>query len=208
MERVGQTRTPAQVIEVVVRDKPFYDNSGGGMTLSGGEPLAQPDFTAALLETSRAAGIATALETSALAPWELLEALLPLVDYWMCDVKHTDEARHRQLTGVGNARILANVRQLSARGARLLVRLPLVPGLNDDPAGLEALGRLVAQVRPSEGLEIMPYHRIGSGKYARLGREYSLGELAAATDEDIVRAAAALRQAGAGQVLCQRLPEL
>jgi pyruvate formate lyase activating enzyme len=208
MERIGQVRAVSEVMEVVVRDKPFYDNSEGGMTLSGGEPLAQPDFTTALLEACRLVDIGTALETSALAPWEYVESLVPLVDYWMCDVKHLDETRHRQLTGAGNARILGNVRQLAELGVRLLLRLPLVPGQNDDPAGMEALGQLVALARPSEGLEIMPYHRIGSGKYARLGRDYTLAEVPEATDAEIVLAATRLRQAGASHVFCQRLPEL
>ena len=208
MERLGQTRTAADVFAVVARDRPFYANSGGGMTLSGGEPLAQPEFTAALLRLSRQADVPTALETAALAPWELLESLLPLVDYWICDIKHADSGRHRELIGVGNERICANLERLARQPARLLLRLPLVPGLTDEPPALAALGRLVARLRPTEGLEIMPYHRLGSGKYERLGRPYPLADLPEATDDDIARAAGHLTQAGAPRVFCQRLPDL
>lgn len=208
MEQIGEKRTAADVLDVVARDKPFYDNSDGGITLSGGEPLSQPEFARALLQLSREAGIGTAVETSALAPWRRIEALLPLVDFWMCDVKHMDDRRHRQLTGRPNPHILSNIRRLAGTGSRLCLRLPLVPGMNDDAEGLRLLGQLAAELRPVNGLEIMPYHRIGSGKYERMGRDYALGDLPAASDDDIRRAARILRQAGAEKVVCQRLPDL
>jgi len=151
--------------------------------------------------------VGTAIETSCLTPWSVLEGLLPLVDYWMCDVKHVQPDVHRRLVGTDNAQILANVERLCA-AARVLVRLPLVPTLNDDEAGLAALGEFVGRAAPSEGLELMPYHRIGRGKYERLEREYALPDLPEASDDQVRQAASVLRQAGARTVVCQRLPDL
>ena len=208
LEAIGEAKTAQEVVDVVLRDKPFYDNSDGGVTLSGGEPLYQPEFSVAILELCRQGEVATAVETSSLAPWSILERFLPLVDYWMCDVKHMDAPRHRELTGVDNRQILANVRQLCATGAPVMIRLPLIPGLNDDEAGLRALGAFVAELSPSEGLEIMPYHRIGQGKYERIEKEYGLKELPEASDDDVRRAAALLREEGATRLSCQRVQDL
>jgi pyruvate formate lyase activating enzyme len=208
LEAVGETRTAGQILDVVRRDKPFYDNSGGGVTLSGGEPLAQPEFSAAILRLCRAEGIATAIETSCVSSWALLESLLSLTDRWMCDVKHVDGPRHRELTGADNRIVLENVRRLCAAGASVLLRLPLVPGRNDGEDDLRALGAFVQEVAPSEGLEVMPYHRIGQGKYGRLRQEYALEELPEAGDEDVRRAARWLQAGGATKVSCQRVLDL
>ncbi|MEW6756171.1 MAG: glycyl-radical enzyme activating protein [Candidatus Latescibacterota bacterium] len=207
LEALGEEKTARQVVDVVVRDRPFYETSGGGVTLSGGEPLAQTQFSAAVLGLCRQEGVGTAVETSCLAPWEVLEAFLPLVDYWMCDVKHPWSRAHRELAGAGGRQILANVERL-CEAARVLVRFPLIPTLNDAEEALADLGARVARAAPSEGLEIMPYHRIGRGKYERLRRDYALGHLAEASDGEVRRAAALLRRAGVGTVLCQRLPDL
>jgi pyruvate formate lyase activating enzyme len=208
LEAIGEAKSAAEVLDVVRRDKPFYDNSGGGMTLSGGEPLYQPEFVAAVLALCRAEGIATAVETSSLAAWTTIESLLPLVDYWMCDIKHVDPVRHRELTGADGRLVQANVTRLAATGRPVLLRLPLVPGLNDDEEGLLELGRLAASLQPSEGLEIMPYHRIGQGKYSRIEQAYALEGRPEASDDDIRRAARLLRQGGAAAVSCQRLQDL
>jgi pyruvate formate lyase activating enzyme len=208
MEAVGDEQSAQEVVDVVLRDKPFYDNSAGGLTVSGGEPLYQVEFTAAILQLCRQAEVSTALETSCLCPWATVERFLPLVDYWMCDIKHIDAQRHRELTGADNTLILNNLRQLCASGARVLLRLPLIPGLNDQEEALLQLGAFVAELAPSEGLEVMPYHRIGTGKYGRMDKEYSLTDLPEASDDDVRRGAAVLRQAGVSQLTCQRVPDL
>ena len=208
LEAIGEAKTAREVVDVVLRDKPFYDNSEGGVTLSGGEPLYQPEFSAAILELCRQGEVATAIETSSLTSWSSLERFLPLVDYWMCDVKHVDAQRHRELTGTDNRQILDNVRQLCASGARVLIRLPLIPGLNDEEEGLRALGAFTAELDPSEGLEVMPYHRIGQGKYERIEKEYGLKELPEASDEDVRRAADLLRAGGVAKLSCQRVQDL
>jgi len=208
LESIGEEKTAREVVEVVLRDEPFYDNSGGGVTLSGGEPFFQPAFSAALLELCREEGISTAVETSCAVSWPLLESFLPLVDEWMCDVKAIDARRHRELTGLDNRRILDNLRRLCGKGASVLIRFPLVPGLNDQREELCALGDFVRRIRPRNGLEIMPYHRIGQGKYERMNRSYTLEDLPEADDDQVRRAARILRERGVDPVFCQRLPDL
>jgi len=208
LEAVGEEKTAREIVDVVLRDKPFYDNSGGGVTLSGGEPLYQPEFSAAVLRICRAEGISNAVETSGATSWTVLEPFLPLVDYWMCDIKHVDPQRHRELTGGDNRQILANVRRLCQEGAAVLLRLPLVPGLNDEEDNLRGFGAFTRETCPSEGLELMPYHRIGQGKYERIDQDYSLKELPEAGDDQIRRAAQLLREGGADRVFCQRIPDL
>jgi glycyl-radical enzyme activating protein len=164
----GQRRSAASVLDEVLRDAATL-RAGGGITVSGGEPLDQPDFTSAILARAGAAGLHRCLDTSGDAPAELLRALLPLVDCWLLDWKCSDDSRHRALTGVGNARIGAAVELLAQAGARIWLRCPLIPGLNDDDghlAGIAALSR-----RPAiERVEIMPFHRHGAGKAAANGR--------------------------------------
>ena len=208
IEMVGEEKTAGEVVDVVLRDKPFYDNSEGGATLSGGEPLYQPDFAEAILRLCREAEIATAMETSCQTSWDTVARLAPLVDLWMCDVKHMDPERHRELTGGDNKAILENVRRLCTGGSGVVLRLPLVPGMNDDEAGLKALGSFAGEVGTENGLEVMPYHRLGEGKYDRIRKTYTLDDLPSATDDDLRRAAQVLREAGAQNVFCDRVPDL
>ena len=208
LEAVGEEKSAREIVDVVLRDKPFYDNSGGGVTLSGGEPLYQPEFSTEILRLCRQAGVGTAIETSCLVSWATIEPFLPLTDHWMCDVKHVGGQRHRELTGADNRQILENVRRLRAEGAAVLIRLPLIPGLNDEEEDLRALGAFVKEIQPQDGLEIMPYHRIGQGKYERIDKEYSLSDLPEASDDDVRRAAALLREGGAELIFCQRVPDL
>jgi pyruvate formate lyase activating enzyme len=206
LEQVGHPRAAGEVLDDVMRDKPFYDTSGGGMTLSGGDPLYQPEFAEALLRLARAEGVHTAVESTVTTSWEVVEGLLPLVDHWMCDIKHMDPARHRELTGGDNGTALANLRKLSSSDARLLLRFPLVPGLNDDTAGLRALAAFVVDAAPTDGLEINPYHRIGADKYARLRLDYGLPDLPDATRDDVERSLSVLHDAGACDAYCEQMP--
>ena len=172
LELCGRVRTTAEVLHEVLKDKPFYDNSGGGLTVSGGEPLLQAAFTEELLRGAKAEGLHTCLETCGFAPWERLEALLPLVDLFLYDVKCVDAARHREFTGQDNALILENLSRLSRAGARLRLRCPLVPGLNDGESDLAALGRLAESLSGQvEGVDVEPYHPLGVSKARRLGHD-------------------------------------
>ena len=177
-ELVGREMTAEEVVAEVARDEPFYARSGGGMTLSGGEPLLQPAFAAALLARARERGVHTALDTCGYAPWETFDRVRGDVDLFLYDVKLLDDERHRRFTGVSNAPILANLRSLSARGHAIVLRVPVIPGVNDDPANLEALAALAGELPHLARVDLLPYHHIGADKYARLDRAYPLPDAA------------------------------
>lgn len=168
LELVGQQMTVEQVMQRLRIDQPFFD-AGGGVTLSGGEPLRQPAFAAALLTAARAEGIHTVIETSGYAPWSACAAVLPVTDSFLFDIKETDPARHRACTGVDNARILANLRRLHDAGASITLRLPLIPGLNDRSEHLAAVDALVNSLPRLASVEHLPYHPLGRSKLARFG---------------------------------------
>lgn len=170
-ERTGRIAAVPEVVAAIARDTAFYDQSGGGVTFSGGEPLAQPEFLAALLEACGRLEIHRAVDTSGFAPPGVLGAIAAATDLFLYDLKAIDAHRHRAATGVDNAAILANLRRLSETGARLIVRIPLVPGVNDD-AELEAIGRFVAGLGRPHPVQLLPFHRAADAKYRRLGLAY------------------------------------
>jgi pyruvate formate lyase activating enzyme len=167
----GSEQSVETVMAEVVKDRAFYTASGGGLTLSGGESTAQFEFCVALLRAARAAGISTCVETCGLASRESFEALLPLTDLFLFDYKASDPELHASLTGASNAPILANLRWLHAQGAAIRLRCPLIPGVNDDAAHLEAIAALSTELIGLQGVEILPYHGSGAVKYERLGRQ-------------------------------------
>lgn len=163
----GRRRTVSEVMDEVVRDMPFYRTSGGGLTVTGGEPLMQVEFTAALLRAAREAGIGTCIETSGQGDIAPVKDLLDVVLY---DCKAVDSALHRRLTGVGNELILSNLRELDRAGVGIVLRVPVIPGMNDAPDALRAVGRLSSGLRNCQGVEVMPYHPLGIAKAERIGR--------------------------------------
>lgn len=165
----GLRRTVADLMEEILRDRPFYDNSGGGLTLSGGEPLAHPAFTRRLLAAAKEAGLHTAVETSGFAPLATVGAVAPLVDLWLYDIKGMDAATHRTHVGIDNAAILGNLRWLDAHGATIVLRCPMIPGLNDFAANLDALGRLADELDGISEINVEPYVPYGIDKAHRLG---------------------------------------
>jgi glycyl-radical enzyme activating protein len=169
LEVVGREASVEEVMATVVRDHPFYEDSGGGMTLSGGEPTLQIDFCEALLRAAKGEGLNTCVETCGFSPYDRLERLLPLVDLFLFDLKETDSDLHRKHTGVGNKLILDNLRRLHDSEAHLLLRCPIVPGLNDRPDHFEALAQMAKELHRLEGIEIMPYHTLGTDKRERFG---------------------------------------
>ena len=169
LDVVGRKATVEEVIGEVLRDKPFYETSGGGMTLSGGEPLLQVDFSEALLRLGKEAGLHCAVETCGYSPWKRYEQILPWLDMVLFDLKETDPDRHAQYTGVGNELILTNLRRLHEAGAVILLRLPIIPGLNDRPAHFRAIAEIATGLPNLRGVEIMPYHRLGLSKIQRFG---------------------------------------
>ncbi len=168
-ENVGKPMTVEEVMASVRKDKPFYDSSSGGLTISGGEPLAHFEFTRALLAAAKAEGINTAIETSGFAPRERIEELLPLVDLWLWDIKATP-VRHKDLTGADAAPILTNLAFIAAHGAAIVLRCPLVPGVNDSNDALAHIAHLAKTTPGVQRIDIEPYHPMGEGKGRRLGR--------------------------------------
>ena len=166
----GREVTVGEVMEVVLRDRAFYEKSGGGLTLSGGEPMAQPEFAEALLSAARAEGLHTAVDTSGFAPWESFERIRPLVDLFLYDVKDTDESRHLEYTGVPLAPILDNLRRLNAAGARILIRAVMVPGVNDGPSHVGKLSRLAESLANCAGIDTLQWHNLGLAKWRALGK--------------------------------------
>jgi pyruvate formate lyase activating enzyme len=192
---LGRTMDVAAVLAEVERDRVFYEESGGGVTFSGGEPLAQPEFLAALLRGARASGIHTVLDTSGYAPWNVVDALRDDVDLFLYDLKQVDDERHRRFTGVSNACILDNLRRLAALGHRIVLRLPLVPGVNDDDATIHATAKLAAELA-IEGVVVLPFHRLGSEKYGRLGRAHALTDIATLSADRVAAVLDMLRASG------------
>lgn len=169
----GERLSDDAVWRIVERDIPFYEESGGGLTLSGGEPLMQPDFALSLLERAKAAGLHTAIETTGLAPYPVISRLTPYTDLWLYDIKHHDGAAHRTGTGVDNAQILENLKALAASGADVVARIPVIPGFNDSLNDAGALASLLVNAGIARA-DILPFHQMGEKKYQTLGVAYAL----------------------------------
>jgi pyruvate formate lyase activating enzyme len=166
--RVGETRTAEAVVAEVLADRPFYQTTGG-VTLSGGEPLVQAEFTQAILDLCRQEGIHTAIETNLAWPWEIVAPLVPLVDLFLADIKMMDDLEHRTWTGVSNTRTLENLRQLDSLGKALMIRTPVMAGVNDRPEQIEAIADFLATLNNVQQYDLLPYHPLGTGKYDALG---------------------------------------
>jgi len=176
-EEAGKAYSVAELCALLERDRIFYDGSGGGVTFSGGEPLAQDEaYLVSVAERLSRRGIRVAVDTCGHVPYARFAALLPYVDVFLYDIKLIDDALHERYTGVSNRVILQNARCLSEDGARIDVRVPVIPGVN---AHIEEMGRIIGFVRENvhaEQIRLMPYHRLGQDKGARLGREITLFE--------------------------------
>ena len=174
----GKPMNADEVFDAVNRDKMFYQASGGGVTVSGGEVLLQPQFVCDLFEKCRQAGIHTCLETSGHAAESALSLVLPYTDYVLYDLKHLNSERHRQYTGKPNRLILANAKIVAASGVETLFRMPLIPGINDDMQNISETAEFFHGLGNNAlGIELMPYHRLGKGKYESLDRPYRLSGL-------------------------------
>lgn len=176
-----------EVMAEVRRDAVFYDSSGGGVTFTGGEPMMQADFLFELASAAHAEGIHVAVDTSGFAPWTAFERMLPVVDLFLYDLKCIDSGRNRELTGVENRLVLENLLRLDSAGAKIWIRCPLVPGLNDSDGELSALKEFVRRLRNMEKLEICPYHPLGVEKYAKFGKPLLYGNKNSASGKDVER---------------------
>lgn len=174
---IGYEITVGEVIQTVLQDRPYYRRSNGGITLSGGESLCQPEFSRALLTACRENGITTAIETTLCAEWSVAESFLPLIDTFLVDIKHMDSAKHKEFTTQPNERILENAKRLAAAGANLVVRVPVIPTFNDTPKELHDIAAFAYETLGVSQMHILPYHRLGYDKYIGLGRDYPMGSL-------------------------------
>ena len=168
---IGGQMTVGEVMAEVERDVIFYDQSGGGVTFSGGEPLMQPDFLLALLSQSRKQNIHTAVDTSCYAEPEIIDSVAEKADLFLCDLKHMDNEMHERFTGVGNRLILDNIRLISQAGRKIIIRVPIIPGFNDDSANIEATGNFAASLQGVGRIDILTFNRGGTEKSSRLTDE-------------------------------------
>jgi pyruvate formate lyase activating enzyme len=188
----GRSISGSALVEALQADRLFYAQSGGGVTFSGGEPLLYAAFLRPVLEACRSQGLHTALDTCGYARWEAIEAVRPFVDLFLYDLKLIDDERHRQATGASNRRILDNLRRLARLGHAIILRYPLVSGINADEASLHAAGRFAASLPPLLRFDLLPYHPTAQGKYASLGRPYPLPGVLAPEPAQVEAAAALL----------------
>ena len=199
LKLAGNVMETPDILKIVLEDKAFYDTSGGGVTLGGGEPLAQPAAALDLLKACRAAGIHTAMETCGFASHDVIGRIAPHVNIFLYDIKHTDKDSHLRLTGADNAPILANLAWLLDNGHEVRVRMPLIEGCNAAMAEIEERAVFLEKWRHREnfsGVDLLPYHKLGVHKYAQLGEDYRLGRDAAVDDEFLQTAVAMFGEHG------------
>ncbi len=178
VKTMGRDVTVGEVLETVERDRGYYRRSGGGITLSGGESLCQPKFALSLLRESKARGISTAIESMGCAEWEVIRELLPYIDQYLLDIKHTNPDKHREFTGKSNELMLENARKIVESGlTELTVRVPVIPTFNASEEEIAAIARFADSLPGVKGIHLLPYHRLGQDKYAGLGREYSMAHI-------------------------------
>ena len=196
IETTGRVMSVSEVMAEVLQDRLFYVNSNGGVTFSGGEPLAQPEFLLALLRESKKELLHTALDTCGYAPWECLETTLDYVNLILYDHKHTLPDVHAEWTGVDNRLIRQNLKRIAGQGkVEIWIRVPVIPGFNDKADEIDRLRHLVNEIRPTK-VSLLPYHTWGAGKYERLGLTYDMPEIGPLQEEDTDWMVNSLRDSG------------
>ena len=176
-KEVGRDVTAKEVLDEVLKDRIYFRRTGGGLTLSGGETLCQPEFAAALLRGAKEAGITTAIETTSAAPIETVRKLLPYLDYYLMDIKHISGEKHKEFTGSDNLLILQNAKHLAREAKNLVIRVPVIPTFNATEEEIGEIAKFVSEIKPGCEIHLLPYHRLGLDKYKGLGREYQLEHL-------------------------------
>lgn len=180
---VGRDVTVGEIMEEVERDRTYYRRSGGGLTLSGGECLWQPDFSYALLRTAKENGINTAIETTGYAEAETVSRIVENADTVLMDIKHVNGEKHREYTGKDNALILENAARIAKEAKRLVIRTPVIPTFNDTERDISDIADFALSLGTVKEMHLLPYHRIGSDKYAGLGRPYTMSHIEVPTAE-------------------------
>lgn len=190
---IGKNISPNEVVKDVQRDESFYNYSEGGITLSGGEPLLQPEFTLDILKRCKELRVHTVLDTCGYTNADVLSDILEYVDLFLFDLKHMDPNRHKALTGVSNDTILDNAQKISDAGIPIIIRFPLVPEVNDSSDNLHQMMLFMRCLQSALRVEILPYHSLGLSKYKSLGRKPSLPKIPTPRKKDIQRVQRALK---------------
>lgn len=197
---IGRDVTVEEILLVVKKDRPYYRRSGGGLTLSGGESLCQPEFARDLLRGAKAAGISTAMESMGAVPYEVIEMILPYLDTYLLDIKHINAAKHKEFTGRSNELMLENARKIAASNqTELIIRVPVIPTFNETPEEIKDIAFFANQLPGVERICLLPYHRLGQDKYEGLGRAYLMRDILPPANEymeslkQIVEASTALK---------------
>jgi pyruvate formate lyase activating enzyme len=170
---VGEWNSIDEVMEIILKDEPYYRRSNGGLTISGGEPMHQFDFTFELTKNCFTRNINTAIETCGIADWKYYSQINPYTDLYLFDIKHMEGDMHKRLTGVSNKQILANLHKLSEEGKQVILRIPLVPECNVGDENLHQIAEIANDLQIEE-VHLMPFHQLGKSKYTHLGRKYTL----------------------------------
>lgn len=192
---MGRDVTVAEVMETVKRDMPYYSRSDGGLTLSGGESLLQPDFARGLLRAAKEMGISTAMESMGFARYEMIASILPYLDTYLMDIKHINPSKHAEYTLKSNELLLENARKIAAsRQTELIIRVPVIPGFNDTKEELLEIARFAGSLPGVRQIHLLPYHSFGRGKYEGLGRDYPMGEVETPSKEKMQQFKEAVEQ--------------
>ncbi len=196
-KEVARDVTVGEVIEEILRDRVYYNRSGsGGVTLSGGECLWQPDFSEALLKAAKEYGISTAIETTGYAEMDVIRRLLPYVDTVLMDIKHTDPEKHKEFTTRDNGLILENAKHIAREAKCLIVRTPVIPTFNDTEDEIRGIAQFAKTLGSVKEMHLLPYHRIGSDKYAGLGRQYTMAHITPPKKEQMEHLLAIVNETG------------
>lgn len=176
---IGESLSPEECWDRIRKDLPFFRSSQGGVTISGGEPLMQSQFVKELLAISKENQVHTAIESNMSGEWEIIERLSPYVDLWMCDLKMADSGKHKKWTGINNENIISNIGKLAERHVPLIVRTPVIPGVNDTEEDIEDICRILSPFSGQIRYELLEFHQLGFSKYEQLGMENGMKEVAA-----------------------------
>lgn len=195
-EIIGRQISVHEVISEVEKDRIFYDQSGGGVTFSGGEPLLQHEFLAELLNQCRIKDLRTAVDTTCYAEPQVVKKIADKTDMFLCDIKHMDSRTHKEFTGVENELILNNIRELAGTGIDMIIRFPVIPGFNDDPKNIEMTAQFVKSLQNIDRIDILPYNRGGLEKSVRLCADFGLMKTDTPGDEDMENIAEVFRKCG------------
>ena len=174
---MGRDVTVREIMETVIKDMPYYRRSGGGLTLSGGESLLQPQFAEGIFRACHDRGINTAIETTSVVDYKVIEPLLPFIDTYLMDIKHINPEKHKAFTGKDNQRILENAVKIDRNANKLIIRVPVIPTFNDTEEEIGSIADFVSKLEKTNEMHLLPYHKFGTDKYRWLGRSYTMPDL-------------------------------